>query len=152
MAKGKYEEWRTEDGLERLGAWARDGLTDQDIADNMHISVKTLYKWKRSYSDICDALRKNKDIADIKVENALYKRCIGYKYTEHVIEMNGKGVRSTKKTEKEMPPDVVACLIWLKNRKPKVWRDKQEVEVTGNISIADALKAARARVIEREDK
>lgn len=52
MAKGKYQEWLTPDGITRLEAWARDGLTDEQIAAKMGISTKTLYEWKKTYSNI----------------------------------------------------------------------------------------------------
>ena len=50
----------TEEGLLQLEAWARDGLTEEQIAHNMGISRKTLYEWKSKYSDICDTLKKGK--------------------------------------------------------------------------------------------
>lgn len=46
MAKGKYEYWLTPEGLLKLEGWARDGLTDEQIAHNMGISRSTLNKWK----------------------------------------------------------------------------------------------------------
>lgn len=35
MAKGKYQEWLEPEGLLKLEGWARDGLTDEQIAQNM---------------------------------------------------------------------------------------------------------------------
>ena len=34
MAKGKYHEWLSEDGLIKIQGWARDGLIDEQIANN----------------------------------------------------------------------------------------------------------------------
>lgn len=82
MAKGKYQEWIEPDGLLKLEAWARDGLTDEHIAKNMDIDVATLYRWKKKYCEICEALKKGKEVVDVQVENALLKRAIGYRYTE----------------------------------------------------------------------
>ena len=48
MAKGKYREWLSEDGLIKIQGWARDGLIDEQIAHNMGITTKTLYEWKKS--------------------------------------------------------------------------------------------------------
>ena len=53
MAKGKYEYWLTPEGLLKLEGWARDGLTDEQIAHNMGINIATLYRWKEKYCDIC---------------------------------------------------------------------------------------------------
>lgn len=82
MAKGKYEYWLTLEGLLRLEAWARDGLTDEQIAENMDIDAATLYRWKKRFCEICEALKRGKEIVDIQVENALLKRALGYSYNE----------------------------------------------------------------------
>ena len=58
MARGKFEYWLTEDGLTLLTGWARDGLTDEQIAEKMGIAVKTLYEWKKRYGKICEALKR----------------------------------------------------------------------------------------------
>lgn len=91
MAKGKYQEWLTEEGLLKLEAWARNGLTDDQIASNMGVSVATLYNYKKKYLEILEALKKGKEVVDTQVENALLKRALGYKYTEDkylVVEMD----------------------------------------------------------------
>ena len=58
MAKGKYQEWLTPEGLLKIEGWARDGLTDEQIATNIGISRDTLYRWKNEYSDISDTLKR----------------------------------------------------------------------------------------------
>jgi len=100
VAKGKYQYWLTEDGLLLLNAWARDGLTDEQIAHNVGITAKTLYEWKLKFSGISESLKKGKEIVDYEVENALLK--------------------------KAKSGDVVAQIFWLKNRRAKQWRDKPE--------------------------
>lgn len=125
-AKGKFTYWLTDDGLELLSGWARDGLTDELIADKMGIATSTLYEYKNKYSEIAEALKKNKEIADIKVESTLYKCATGYEYTEQVVS-NGQVID----LKKFMPPNVTAIIFWLKNRKPSDWRDKQDVQLGG---------------------
>lgn len=49
MAKGKANDWLDENKLLLLQGWARDGLPDEQIAENMGISVRTLYRWKNEY-------------------------------------------------------------------------------------------------------
>ncbi len=73
MAKGKASEWLDDDKLLLLQGWARDGLSDEQIAENMGISVRTLYRWKNEYWQICHALKKGKDAADREIENALLR-------------------------------------------------------------------------------
>ena len=82
MAKGKYHEWLTDEGLLLLSCWARDGLTDKEIAERIGITTTTLYEWKNRYPVFSETLKKNKEIADYEIENALRKRALGYKYTE----------------------------------------------------------------------
>lgn len=82
MAKGKYEYWLTPEGLLKLTGWARTGLTDEQIADNMGISTSTLYAWRNKYPEILESLKQGKEIVDLHVENALLKRALGYKYNE----------------------------------------------------------------------
>lgn len=123
MAKGKYQEWLTPDGLTLLEGWARSGLTDEQLAANMGCSCSTLYEWKKKYSEISDALKKGKEVVDIQVENALLKRALGFEYDEVMVEesKNGKKKRVTKKM---VVPDTTAQIFWLKNRCPDKWRDK----------------------------
>ena len=102
MAKGKYVEWTTEDGLVLLQGWARDGLTDEQIAHNIGIHVGTLYAWKNRHPEIDEALKKGKEVVDYEVENALLRKALS--------------------------GDVTAQIYWLKNRRPKKWRDKQETQ------------------------
>lgn len=102
MAKGKYEKWLKKENLLLLEGWARDGLTDEQIAKNMGISVKTLYRWQEQYSQICQSLKKGKEVVDYEVENALLSSA---------LEGN-----------------TTAQIFWLKNRRPDKWRDKQKEE------------------------
>ena len=71
MAKGKYKKWLEPDNLTKLEGWARDGLKDTQIADNMGINVSTLYTWKNRYSEINEALKKGKEVVDYEIENSL---------------------------------------------------------------------------------
>ena len=102
VAKGKYERWLEPDGLTLLEGWARDGLTDERIAQKMGINIATLYRWKQEYCEICEALKRGKEVVDYQVENALLNKALG--------------------------GDTTAQIFWLKNRKPDKWRDKQQEE------------------------
>lgn len=126
MAKGKYEYWLTPEGLLKLEGLARDGLTDEQIAENMGISRSTLNAWKDKYSDISDTLKKGKEVVDRQVENALLKRALGYKYDEVTVE----GGVETKRVTKEVVPDTTAQIFWLKNRKRESWADRQNIELS----------------------
>ena len=126
MALGKINEWLEKDKLILLEGWARDGLTDEQIAKNIGINRTTLYDWKKKDANIADALKKGKEVIDFEVENALLKRALGYEYEEETYE---NGIL-TKKVKKQVPPDTTAQIFWLKNRKKEQWREKVEVVKT----------------------
>ena len=155
MAKGKFTYWLTDDGLLLLEGWARDGLTDEQIAQKIGIKTSTLYDWKNRFPEISEALKKGKEVVDIEVENALLKRALGYSYTETTRELQQNVLTGenelvvTKTVEKFIPPDTTAQIFWLKNRKPEEWRDKQAVEVSGlaeeQSKLAELLEQRRKR-------
>lgn len=134
IAKSKYET----DVLPRLieiEAWKRDGLTNEQIMKNLGIGRDSFYRYKDKYSEFSDALKKGKEVADIEVENALFKRAIGYKYKEvikEVKEIDGKKTTYVKEVIKEIPGDVGAQIFWLKNRKSSKWKDKQDIDIEDN--------------------
>lgn len=97
---GKYKYWISEEGLIRIQGWARDGLTNKQIAEKIGVAPKTFYDWLKRYSNLCNSLKENKDVVDRKVENALLKNAL-----------NG---------------NVTAQIFWLKNRKPNEWREKRD--------------------------
>ena len=124
MAKGKFEKWRTADGLLVLEGLARDGLTDEQLAARMGISPATLYEWKKKFPEISESLKKGKEVVDTQVENALLRRALGYDYTETRVEESNKDGRKVVETRKHVPPDTTAQIYWLKNRRPDKWRDR----------------------------
>ena len=135
MANGKYQQWLELEGLTLLEGWARDGLTDEQIAGNIGINTSTLYDWKNKFSKISEALKKGKEVVDIQVENALLKRALGYTYKETTSGCDENGeLKVTKVVTKEVVPDTTAQIFWLKNRRPDLWRDKQNIEHSGQIN------------------
>lgn len=141
MARGKYVQWLDPESLILIEGWARNGLTEEQIAHNMGINVKTLWEWKTKFGPISNALKSGKEVADLAVENALYNRAVGYEYEETTEELRfnretgQKEMVVTKRVKKMVPPDTVAQIFWLKNRKPGEWRDKRDVEVAGAAAV-----------------
>ena len=109
MAKTTYKDWEAEEKILLLQGWARNGLTNEQIASNMDIVVSTLWEWRKKSSKIANALKIGKDEADIQVENALYKAAL-------------KG-------------NTTAMIFWLKNRRSKEWRDKIQQEITTESAV-----------------
>jgi hypothetical protein len=151
MAKGKYLDWITEEGLLKIEGWARDGLTDDQIAHNIGIATSTLYHWKNKYLEISESLKRGKEVIDRQVENALLKRALGYQYDEVTYEFG----EETKRVTKEVHPDTTAQIFWLKNRKPNEWRDKKETELSGGLELNnpyEGLTTEELRKIARSEK
>ena len=140
MAKGKYQEWLEPEGLLKIEGWARDGLTEEQIAHNMGIGYSTLQAWKNEHQDILDTLKRGKEVVDRQVENALLKRALGYEY-EEISEKYELGILTERKvTKKQVVPDTTAQIFWLKNRKPADWRDKPDGESEqGGITIVNNI-------------
>nr|DAX99470.1 MAG TPA: terminase small subunit [Caudoviricetes sp.] len=134
MGRAKYEEWLEKDNLILLNAWARDGLTDEQIAKNIGINPKTLYQWKKKYDPISKALKRGKEVVDYEVENTLLKKALGGFVVEEqtIEELNARGEMTTRKvkSKKYLPPDTTALIFWLKNRKPDIWMDRKAKEVS----------------------
>lgn len=141
MAVLRPEEWLEPERLTLLTAWARDGLVDAQIAKNMGIGEATLYNYKNKYPEIRKALQKGKEVVDIEVENALFKKALGYnvlvrkafKVKDITYNENGKKISETEHIEYadeevHVPADTTAQIFWLKNRKKTQWRDKVEYE------------------------
>ena len=149
---GKYNEsivdkWLEDDNLMLIECWARDGMTESDIANRIGIGTSTLSLWKRQYEEIKNALKKGKEIVDYKVENALLKSALGYKVRKNkvIMELNGMGQMVTTRREildEEVPPNVNAISMWLINRNSNKWKrnrdnilqlDDKESNITVNI-------------------
>ena len=142
MAKSKADEWLEQDKLTLLEGWARNGLTDEQIAHNMGIRRETLYDYKNKYPNISNALKKGKEVVDIEVENALLKKALGYTITLHKQKVTKDGDVVDIEEEVHIAPDTTAQIFWLKNRKKAQWRDKVEIEKGGaiqKISIVNDL-------------
>ena len=148
MAKGKYEKWLEPESLILLEGWARDGLTDEQIAHNMGVTARTLYLWKEKYIQIFQALKKGKEVVDIEVENALLKRALGYEYTEEKVEISEKDGKKVTQTVKHVAPDTTAQIFWLKNRRPEKWRS--EPRESGSAAQTDGHNALITAIKERK--
>lgn len=124
----KINEWLEKDKLILLEGWARDGLTDEQIAKNIGIATSTFYEWKKKQIEFSEALKKGKEIIDFEVENALLKKALGYTITlnKQKVTKDGDVVDITE--EVHVPPDTTAQIFWLKNRKPNNWKDRVETD------------------------
>lgn len=124
---------------------AEEGKTDAQIAAVIGVSEKTFHAWKHAHPDFRESLKKSKGVADRMVELALFQRAVGYSQPAIKFFMHEGCVIAEDYTE-HYPPDVTACIFWLKNRRPDQWRDVNKLEVdTGGkpIELAYVPKSKR---------
>lgn len=151
MGHKKYEQWLTEEGLVKLEGWARQGLTDAQIAHNCGVRADTISIWRKKYPEIDNALKKGKEVVDLEVENALLKAALGYEYeeTKTVIEQAADGTKKQhiERVKRYSKPDTTAQIFWLKNRKPDEWRrtatiykDKTEAETAKALAEKEKIE------------
>lgn len=153
MARASYKDWITEDGLAKLEHWSRNGLTNEQIANNIGIARQTLYTWIKKYSDINDALKKGVVNLNIQLENAIIKSATGFfeteeetttTTTEEVTDSGKKVVLEVTKTrtyKRYYKPEVGAQIFLLKNRMPEFYKDKPEAKKNegGLVQIVDDI-------------
>lgn len=126
------------------------GHTDAELAKFFGVSEATVNNWKQDYPEFLESIKDGKEIADAEVAKSLYNRAIGYSHDDVEIKVVANGDNMGSRivevpVVKHYPPDTGAAMAWLKNRQPKNWRDKQEIEVT-NVDLAERAKRARERV------
>ena len=117
-------------------AYARDGLSDKEIAAKLGIKLPTYYLYQSKFLDFFKAIKKGKEPVDLHVENALLKRALGYEYeeihTEIFIKKTSDGLieipKSVHKIKKHVPPDVAAIAFWLTNRRPEKWKQTKVLD------------------------
>ncbi len=114
-------------------AWslAAMGATNEEIAEAMGISKRTIIRWAKEHESFRRALTEGKGVSDAKVIRSLYQMATGYEYTEEkrIVEYNTDGsVKPVRieKTVKHVHPNVAAQCFWLKNRQRSKWADRPE--------------------------
>jgi hypothetical protein len=128
------------------------GYTDRQVAEHFGIHFTTLYDWKKDHPDFSLALKVGKESADERVVKSLYNRAVGYSFdSEKIMTLTERDGDSSSShiervpTIEHVPPDVTACIFWLKNRRPQEWRDRVE-QVNPDIKdiIEFSLKIGKA--------
>lgn len=134
MAGGRPSKYRKEYAEQAKKLCAQLGATEADIAEFLGVATRTVERWKVEHAEFCRALKLGKKVADARVEQSLYRRAIGYSHeAEKIFQHGGAVVRA--KTLEQYPPDTTACIFWLKNRDKANWRDKQDHEHSGSLTV-----------------
>lgn len=118
----EYAEWAMK--LAKLGA------TDKELAEAFEVAESTIANWKNAHTEFMDSIKKGRKIADAEVASKLFHRATGYEHPEDDIKSVAGEIVITP-TIKHYPPDTTAAIFWLKNRRPDLWRDKVDSEISG---------------------
>jgi len=113
---------------------AQAGATNREIAHALDVAEGTYYRWLHEHPELREASKLGKEAADERVEQSLYRRATGYSYDAIKI-MQYEGAVIVEPYVEHVPPDTNAASLWLRNRKPAEWRDKTEVEHSGNVVV-----------------
>lgn len=106
------------------------GGTDRELADFFGVSEQTLNTWKKKHPKFLESLKRGKDVANANVASRLYERAMGYSHPAVKI-MQSEGTSFEHTYTEHYPPDTAAAIFFLKNRRPDLWRDKQQHEHSG---------------------
>lgn len=144
--------WLSEEGLMLISCWMRDGCTQEELCDKMGIGYQTLRNWRKRYPEIEYAYQTSKEIIDYKVENALLKAALGFKKKEIKVTL-GKVARGgqmyevlKETTTSEVPPNVMAAITWLNNRRFDKWkRNRDKIIEIGEEEQSVAITVLRGK-------
>lgn len=129
MPAGRPSSYRPE-FAEQARKLCEMGATDWDLAQFFEVTTVTIWRWSQVHEEFCNALKAGKEAADERVARSLYHKAIGYSREAVKIMQYEGGVIEAPYVE-HTAPDTTAAIFWLKNRRPKEWRDKTDVEMTG---------------------
>lgn len=110
------------------------GATDEKMADFLGVNPDTFHEWKKVHPSFSESITRGKEGADAEIAQALFHRAKGYSHAEddiRTVSVGGASEIVITPTIKHYPPDTPAASLWLRNRQPKLWRDKVEQVVSG---------------------
>lgn len=138
--------------LEQIEEWAKDGLSEKQIANNLGIAYSTFREYKNKYSALSALLKKGRDSAIERVENALFKKALGYEYeevTKELVENTETGKKElvvVKSVRKVVHPDAGSIIFILKNKRPEVWKDNPH-----KVKFDKEILELRKKAFEKEE-
>lgn len=126
----KYKEEFVEMAYEFL----QEGKTMKQLAQFLGISKSTLYQWKDKYDKLSDAISRGRAKADDLIEESCYEAARGmWIEEEQAFQNKTTGEITIITVRKQLPPNPILTKYWLNNRKPQEWREKKDVEMSGEI-------------------
>ena len=122
--------WESERGLNLIEGWARDGLTNEQIATAMGVSVTTLWRWLKASAKMENSIMHARNEIDFEIENTLFKTARGFIYEEQTVTKDGDIVT----VQRYQPPNLEAQKFILTNRKNGKWKARQDVNVNADVN------------------
>lgn len=133
-----------EDTEAKVVKMAKIGLTDAQMAELLDVTEQTFNNWKKAKPKFFESLKSAKAVADAEVERSLYERAMGYRHPDTKMFYDKDAGVVSEEYIKHYPPDVTACIFWLKNRKPSEWRDKVDHDHSGKIQAEAKIEPTMA--------
>lgn len=146
------------------------GATDAKLADFFEVDLSTISNWKNQHIEFLESLKRGKYAADAEIADALYNRAKGMTIIEQQaiklttkaqgVDKDGNPTRAFGQTERieivelsrEIPPDTTSIIFWLKNRQPKEWRDKVEIETHDTTFATPEERLKRLQLLQEKMK
>lgn len=137
--KSKYDPLITPSQAED---YAKELLTDEQIAAKLGISKPTFYEWQKKHADFLNAIKRGKAVSNEKLIEAMKKSAEGYMVEEEttIIHLDeNKQPKSYDRIVKKryIPPSTTTQIFLAKNRMPEDFRDvnRHEVDLRGQIKV-----------------
>ena len=153
MANGFYKKWLEPDNLVLLQGWKRNGLTDEQIAQNIGIRRETLYAWKKRFPNINNALKRGREQSNYIIESKLFQTALSGNTTAMIFWL--KNNWRDKYNDSELSPEerklAVARMKKLEAETKNVQLRNKSLEENG-ADVEEALDRLLTRLDKEEDK
>jgi hypothetical protein len=122
---------------------AKLGALDTDFAEAFGVSTRTIERWRATIPEFCRAIKTEQEGATNHVVRSLFHRACGYtvEVRKAFYDKNSGNVLQGVE-DQHFPPDTGAAAFWLKNKRPAEWRDRREIDISGNVSVTVSIDLA----------
>jgi hypothetical protein len=134
-----WDELDIESRLDSIRGWALQGSTDEEMFNALGVSKDTYYKWKKEKPEFREAIKKGKYESNGEILNSAFKQASGY-YQSVTEPMKVRDVMGAEEIQlitydKFIPANNTMAIFMLKNRMPAQYKDKQDINHSGNIGV-----------------
>ncbi len=123
------------------------GATNETLAERFEVCRRTIDNWIATIPEFSFAVRQGRQVADETVISALFARAKGMEQKMTKVFCH-RGQPVTANYTVHLPPDVCACIFWLRNRRPEQWRENRPlVDAKDDEAWVRELEEASARAL-----